>query len=227
VEGHDYLKPMGARAVVGVDFGGDALVKGDEPDVGSAYEDAMTIAALSKAEVKAMLGVGMLGAELGGRIPASILAENIVKIARGGGYLGAYEPQGETLGEFLRAARLLLQRAPSFMLTAYVDALEGRLGERQYDAAYFHGVFKVEPHHCHIFVFKAEAVAQFNRLAQLAAKVGDLMRLEKAKREVTLKSQQAPSAATATVTTTVTHTETVTKTVAKPETVTVVEKQQI
>jgi len=39
-----------------------------------------------------------------------------------------------------------------------------------------------------------------------------------------LKSQQAPSAATATVTTTLTHTETVTKTVANPETVTVVEK---
>jgi len=38
VEGHDYLKSTGARAVVGVDFGGDALVKGDEPDVGSAYE---------------------------------------------------------------------------------------------------------------------------------------------------------------------------------------------
>jgi len=36
------------------------------------------------------------------------------------------------------------------MLTAYVDALEGRLGERQYDVAYFHGTFKVEPHHCHI-----------------------------------------------------------------------------
>jgi len=36
-----------------------------------------------------------------------------------------------------------------------------------------------------------------------------------------LKSQQAPSAATATVTTTVTRTETVTKTVANPETVTV------
>jgi len=33
-------------------------------------------------------------------------------------------------------------------------------------------------------VFKAEAVAQFNKLAQLAARVGDLTRLEKAKREV-------------------------------------------
>jgi len=39
-----------------------------------------------------------------------------------------------------------------------------------------------------------------------------------------LKSQQTPSAATATVTITVTRTETVTKTVANPETVTVVEK---
>jgi len=184
VEGLDYLKSMGARAVVGVDFGGDAIVKGDEPEVGSAFEDAMALAALSKAGVKAVLGVGMLGAELGGRIPTPILAENAVEIARGGGYLGAYEPQGEALREFLRAARLLLQRAPSFMLTAYVDALEGRLGARRYDVAYFHGVFKVEPHHCHIYMFKAEAVAQFNKLAQLAAKVGDLARLEKAKREI-------------------------------------------
>jgi len=78
----------------------------------------VALAALSKAGVKAMLSVGMLGAELGRRIPTPILAENAAEIARGGGYLGAYEPQGETLGEFLRAARLLLQRAPSFMLTA-------------------------------------------------------------------------------------------------------------
>lgn len=188
VEGLHYLKSMGARAVVGVDFGGDALVRGDEPDVGSAYEDAMALAALYKAGVKAVLGVGMLGAELGGRIPTPILAENAVEIARGGGYLGVYEPQGEVLWEFLRAARLLLQRVPSFMLTAYVDALEGRLGERRYDAAYFHGVFKVEPHHRYIYVFRAEAVAQFNKLAQLAARVGDLTRLEKARREVRPRS---------------------------------------
>jgi len=184
LEGLDYLKSMGVRAVVGVDFGGDALVKGDEPEVGSAYEDAVALAALSKAGVKAVLGVGMLGAELGGRIPTPILAENTAEVARGGGYLGAYEPQGEVLREFLRAARWLLSRVPSFMLAAYVDALEERLGVRQYDAAYFHGVFKVEPHHRHIYVFKAEAVAQFNKLAQLAAKVGDLTRLGKTRREI-------------------------------------------
>jgi len=148
----------------------------------------MATAALSKAGVKAVLGVGMLGAELGGRIPTPILAENAVEIVRGGGYLGAYEPQGEVLREFLRAARLLLQRVPSFMLTAYVDALEGRLGERQYDVAYFHGTFKVEPHHRHIFVFRAEAVAQFNKLAQLAARVGDLARLERTRREARPRS---------------------------------------
>jgi len=137
---------------------------------------------------RAVVGVGMLGAELGGRIPTPILVENAAEIARGGGYLGVYEPQGEALREFLRAARLLLQRAPSFMLTAYVDALERRLGTRQYDVAYFHGVFKVEPHHRHIYVFKAEAVAQFNKLAQLAAKVGDLARLERARRETRPRS---------------------------------------
>jgi len=188
LEGLDYLKSMGARAVVGVDFGGDVPVKGDEPEVGSAFEDAMALASVVQGWGRGRPRRGMLGAELGGRIPTPILAENAAEIAGDGGYLGAYEPQGEALREFLRTARWLLSRVSSFMLTAYVDALEGRLGERQYDVAYFHGTFKVEPHHRYIYVFKAEAVAQFNKLTQLAARVGDLTRLEKAKRGVKPRS---------------------------------------
>jgi len=79
---------------------------------------------------------------------------------------------------------LLLKRVPSFMLTVYLDALEGRLGERYYDVAYFKGVFAVRHYHKYIYVFKPEVLGSFNQLCQLALKVGDLSRLEKAARKV-------------------------------------------
>jgi len=187
VEGLESLREQGARAIVGVDFGGDALVRGDEPEVGSAWEDAMGLAVLVKASelgLASVAGVGALGAEWGGCIPMGLLTENLLEVSRMGGYLGSYEPSGEVLREFAESARQLLRRVPSFMLTVYLDALEGKLGEHYYDVAYFRGTFEVRRYHRYIYVFKPEVLGSFNQLCQLALRVGDLGRLERAGRRV-------------------------------------------
>ncbi|HDM92574.1 MAG TPA: DUF1152 domain-containing protein [Candidatus Korarchaeota archaeon] len=159
-------------AIVGVDLGGDALLRGDEPELGSAAEDAMGLALLSEVSrelgVKVLVAVGALGAEMGGVLDMGLLVENMVRLERASGYLGAYRPRGEVLREFTDSARRLLEEVPSFMLTVFLDALLGNLGERRYRVAYFDGTFRVEPHHAYLYVFEADKVCEASELCQEA-----------------------------------------------------------
>jgi len=101
-----------------------------------------------------------------------LLAENVLELARSGGYLGSYEPRGKVKREFLKAASKLLKKVPSFMLTVYVDALCGNLGERFYSVAYFHGRFRIIEHYKYLYVFDLVKVCEMNTLCQAALKGG-------------------------------------------------------
>jgi len=173
VEGLDYLKEQGVKAVFSVDFGGDALVRGDEPEVGSAASDAMGLAILAKAReigLESLLGIGALGAEGGGCIPIELLVENLLLVAENHGYFGSYVPERDVEKEFLRSVSFLLERVPSFMLTVYVDALRERLGERFYRVAYFKGKFNILRHYRYVYVLDPLVVCQINYFCQVALK---------------------------------------------------------
>jgi len=175
VEGLEYLKDEGAEAIVSVDFGGDALVRGDEPEVGSVAEDAMGLAIIQRAEklgFRTLLGVAAVGAEWGGCIPMNLLVENVVKLAGLGAYYGVYLPDKDVRREFLIASERLLKHVPSFMLTVYREALEGRLGERFYRVAYFKGTFRVEKFHSFMYMFDPKAVCSLNFFCSEALRRG-------------------------------------------------------
>ncbi len=176
LEGGEALIERGVGAWVGADFGGDAIVRGDEPSVGSVVEDAVGLAVLvettRRGNAKSLVAVGSLGAEWGGCIPMELLAENVVALNRRRAYLGAYEPRGEAKHEFLSTAEFLLSRVPSFMLTVYRDALRKRYGKHRYRVAYFKGFFTVKELHRYIYMFKARPVFELNAFCRAALKGG-------------------------------------------------------
>ena len=163
---------LNVKAFIGVDFGGDIIVKGDEPDVGSTTNDSMALALLVEAKrklgLKTLLGVGVLGGEFGGCIPMPLLVENVLEIVKSGGYLGAYKPKEEVRRKFLGTAGYLLSRVPSLMLTIYTDALKNRLGRNFYSVAYFRGKFEVRKYHKYIFFFNPDDACKVNRFCQVA-----------------------------------------------------------
>jgi len=119
VEGPDYLKEHGVKAVFSVDFGGDALVRGDEPEVGSAASDAMGLAILVKAREIGLKS--SLGAEGGGCIPIELLVENLPLVAENHGYFGSYVPEEDIKEEF--SSRQLPPRKGTFF---HANSLCGR-----------------------------------------------------------------------------------------------------
>ena len=149
---------------------------GDEPEIGSATADATGLTILVRVSrepgMKTLLAADAVGAEAGGCIPMELLVEDVLGLAKGGGYLGSYEPQGDVKRKFLLAASQLLKKVPSFMLTVYVDALRGNLGERFYSVAYFHGRFRVVEHYKYMYVFDPIKVCGMNSLCQAALKGG-------------------------------------------------------
>ncbi|HDJ89412.1 MAG TPA: DUF1152 domain-containing protein [Thermoprotei archaeon] len=190
LNGLKYLKEkLGVKTIIGVDFGADVLVKGDEPDVGTTSNDSLGLAVLvearEKLKLKTFLGVGVLGGEFGGCIPMELLVENILEIVKNKGYLGAYMPRDDIKKEFLGIAGYLLSRVPSLMLSIYTDALKNKLGKNFYSIAYFRGYFKVEEYHKYIFFFDPIKACQINTFCQVALK---RKRLEYVKKAV--KSRQ-------------------------------------
>lgn len=74
--------------VIGTDSGGDALAQGHEPGLQSPVSDAMGLVTLDSLDVDTALGVFGFGSD--GELTIDELNENIARIARDGGLLGAW-----------------------------------------------------------------------------------------------------------------------------------------
>lgn len=159
---------LGFEVFIAVDLGGDSLLYGDEPSLGSYKADMMSLAALSKASeeqgFKALLAVGALGLEGGGVLSLPHLARNLTRFTDA--YLGCYKPPAEVLSTVLNALNYLLSRGKSAMLTLYRDALAGAVGKRRYDVAYMHGEVLVEPYHGYMFIFDAPLLCKLSKLCR-------------------------------------------------------------
>jgi len=182
------------KHIVCIDFGGDVLIRGNEPELGSPVSDAIGLAVLAEAKKKlglhTILGIGNFGAEFGGVIPIPLLVENLQEIAMAGGYYGAYKPPKEVLPKFFMYTEYLRKRVPSFMLNVYLDALKGKFGKNRYRVAYFNGVFKVEPYHRFIFMVDPIKACSLNTLCTVARKRRNVEAVKKAVRYRKVKKRK-------------------------------------
>lgn len=161
----------GVEAIISVDLGGDSLVFGDEPLVGSWKEDMAALSILAEVSgrktVKTYLAVAVLGGEAGGRgLSLPHLAENIQILLRDNAYHGYYEPAGTVREEALRVLPVLLKKTPSAMLALYLDSLSGRTGMRDYHVLYLQGRYPVKPYYRYHFFFDPVKVCRRSRFCQ-------------------------------------------------------------
>jgi len=161
----------GVETIISVDLGGDSLVFGDEPLVGSWKEDMAALSILAevskKNNVKTYLAVAVLGGEAGGKgLSLPHLAENIQRLVRDNAYHGYYEPMGTVREKTLRVLPVLLKRTPSAMLTLYLDSLSGKTGTRNYHILYLQGKYTVKPYYRYHFFFDPVKVCQRSMFCQ-------------------------------------------------------------
>lgn len=111
--------------VVGVDAGGDAIARGDEPGIESPLADGIVLAALADLDVPVMLGV--FGAGSDGELARSELDDAVARIADDGGLLGAWGLTPSAVG----AMEALLDAVGTTESSALpVRAATGAMGRR-------------------------------------------------------------------------------------------------
>ncbi len=159
------------ETMISVDLGGDSLIFGDEPLVGSWKEDMASLSILAEVSRKGFtrtyLAVAVLGGEAGGRgLSLPHLAENIERLLRDNAYCGYYEPHGQVLKKTLQVLPMLLKRTPSAMLTLYLDSLRGNIGMREYHVLYLQGKYPVKPYYKYHFFFNPATVCRRSRFCQ-------------------------------------------------------------
>lgn len=159
------IKRYRAETLIYVDMGGDALVFGDEPLVGSWKEDMAALSILAevaeKNGAKTYLAVGVLGGEAGGKgLSPPHLAENILSLLQDKAYYGYYRPEGDILEKILQILPVLLKKTPSAMLTLYLDALKGVHGAKDYHILYLQGKYPVRQYYKYHFFFNPVIVCK-------------------------------------------------------------------
>ena len=131
---HALIAHLSPDAVVFVDGGVDSLMRGDEPEVGTLFEDAVSLSAAFQlpASLPTVLVCLGLGAE--NDISYPHVWENIAALTKDGGFLGAcaLTPQMEayrayeTAVEFVHAQKF---QEPSVINASVVSSVRGHFGD--------------------------------------------------------------------------------------------------
>lgn len=117
-------RKLGFDLVVGVDAGGDALARGDEPGLRSPVTDGYALSALAELSVPTALGVFGYGSD--GELTRAELEAAITRVAGRDGLLGAWgltRRIREEMRDLLEAVDTEASRLP-------VEAAEGASGRR-------------------------------------------------------------------------------------------------
>ncbi|WP_457619609.1 DUF1152 domain-containing protein [Methanopyrus sp.] len=145
--------------VFGVDVGGDALARGDEPGVESPLADSIMTRSLSKLE-GTVLGVFGWGSD--GELTREELRRRFSEIAAEGGYLGAIGLTRSDV-EFLRKLAEVVETEAS--LIPLRAATEGELGPLEIRGG--HRTVELGPASVCTFYFDPEVVARGSALCEL------------------------------------------------------------
>jgi len=175
MEGIKHLvNTKGARVWIATDLGGDSLLKGDEPHLGSYTTDMLAEASLASASdqlsIKTYLAVGALGMEGGGEMDQANLASRLLELERGGHYLGQYYPPADVKWDALDAISTLLDSIGSGMLTIFMEALAGVRGKTRIDSAWLHKEVIIKRWHANLFFFDLGGVCETSYLCSEAKK---------------------------------------------------------
>jgi len=173
LEGIEHLvKSKGVKAWIATDLGGDGLLKGDEPHLGSYTTDMLAEASLTEASnklsIKAYLAVGALGMEGGGEMDPNHLASRLLELERNGYYLGYYYPPASARWEVLDVLSTLLRSVGSGMLTIFAKAMAGVRGKTRIDSAWLHKDVVIKKWHAYLFLFDVEGVCNTSYLCSEA-----------------------------------------------------------
>ncbi|NPB02622.1 MAG: DUF1152 domain-containing protein [Methanopyri archaeon] len=150
------FEEFGLDVLVGVDVGGDALAKGNEPGVESPLADSIMTASLAELNDTVM---GVFGWGSDGELSLEELRERFAEIASKGGYLGAIgltRSDVEFLGEILRDVETEASALP------VMAASEGELGPFEIRGG--HRRVVLEPASTCTFYFDPAKVAEDSEL---------------------------------------------------------------
>ncbi|WP_456454544.1 DUF1152 domain-containing protein [Methanopyrus sp.] len=145
--------------VFGIDVGGDALARGDEPGVESPLADSIMTCSLSKLE-EAVLGVFGWGSD--GELTREELRRRFSEIAAEGGYLGAIGLTGRDVEFLKKLAEVVETEASLIPLRA---AVEGEFGPLEIRGGY--RTVELGPASVCTFYFDPEVVARNSLLCEI------------------------------------------------------------
>lgn len=160
------LKETGVDTLIIVDGGTDLLMRGDEAGLGTPEEDMATLAAVAPLSVarKLALCVGFGIDAYHGVCHAQFL-ENVARIDRGGGYLGAFSiargsPEGAAFLAAVADAQAATPGRPSIVNGSIAAALEGRFGDVRFTDRTASSELFINPLMTLYFAFELSAVAR-------------------------------------------------------------------
>ncbi len=123
IEGFNVIgERLGVKAIVGVDVGGDILAMGYEDDLWSPLSDSISLGALYKTRIPAVVAVLAPGAD--GELSQQTVLSRVSEIAKAGGLIGVY---GLTRREY-RVLRRYLDMFVSEASKIPFEAFEGYVG---------------------------------------------------------------------------------------------------
>ena len=122
-------------AIVLVDGGTDSLMRGDEVGLGTPEADMASIAAVDGLDVATRLLVSVgFGVDAFHGVSHALVLENIARVSRAGGFLGAFSllpemPEVQRYRDAVLDAQRELPETTSIVHTSIVAAIEGRFGD--------------------------------------------------------------------------------------------------
>lgn len=180
----DACDALGVDAVVGVDSGGDAVARGDEPGVRSPLADGLSLAALTALDRDTALGV--LGYGSDGELTRAELDERIAAVAARGGLLGAWGITPATAD----AMDALLDEVVTEASRVPVEAARGAQGRREIRDG--RRELEVGPASAVTFYLDPDAVAARSRVIPLVRGADGLVEADQALREHGFASELPP-----------------------------------
>jgi hypothetical protein len=153
-------------AIVLVDGGTDLLMRGDESGLGTPAEDMVSLAAVSRLEVRERLAVCLgFGIDTFHGVCHAHFLENVAALARGGGFLGAFSllramPEAAAFLEAVAYAQERTPERPSIVNASIAAAVDGRFGDVSLGARTAKSELFINPLMTLYFAFDLAAVAQ-------------------------------------------------------------------
>ncbi|MCE4617709.1 MAG: DUF1152 domain-containing protein, partial [Desulfurococcales archaeon] len=152
------------KVLLHTDLGGDGVILGYEPELGSYKTDIIARALLAhtarKHNVKTLIAAGCVGCEGGGvEISQEWLAATLAYLKARGALIGVTTLTQEPI----RKAQQYLKTAESGMLPLFLAACKGKKQAR-INMAYLHGEYEVKPWYHYIFILDAAKHCQHSPL---------------------------------------------------------------